>query len=230
MLTLNGTTAEDLALQWLANNDTLALVPTSDDNRARLRQRFALLTWGYKATTKAASAGYEFMELKWDLTAPNECDWFKDAWDGFQCDNGQVTKILGNRITGTLPPDLSLLTALQSFEVVNSAMVGTIPSSVGLWTNLTYFGIADNSMQGTIPSSIGAWTAMNNVDISNNKFTGTIPTTVSAWTALRSGYFSCTNLTGVMPTFGGGFCPKQGIGRSLVAYCKIVCECCSFCA
>jgi hypothetical protein len=248
-LTLNGTTAEDLALQWLVKNDTLALVPTSDANRARLRQRFALLTWGFQVTSGwfyDAPSGKWFnvpgsvhKDLEWNLTAPNECDWFPNPFYadfGFQCADGQVTYIYGTSVVGTVPPDLSALTALKSFYVPSSPMVGTLPPLLGWWTNLTYFDIAGGTVQGTLPSSIGAWTALAWFDITKNKFTGTIPSTISAWKAIDFASFDGNNLRGVMPAFASGFCPKQNRGNYLAADCKnstgkatIVCACCNTC-
>jgi hypothetical protein len=47
-LTLTGTTVEDKALKWLAVTDPYPLLPNSEANKARLRQRFALLNLGFQ--------------------------------------------------------------------------------------------------------------------------------------------------------------------------------------
>jgi hypothetical protein len=232
-LTLNGTTAEDQALQWLVQNDTLALAPNSDTNRVRLRQRFALLTLGFQNTSSGQSV---IQSVPWNLSARHECDWYNDVYFGFACEYGQVTSVQANAIQGTVPADLSLLMAAKVVILTGRSMVGTLPSQLGWWTSLTHFSIYFSSIQGTIPSSIGAWTALVYLDVSSNKLTGSLPSAVSAWTALNNAFLDDNNLNGTMPTFGGSFCPSKGNGSILWADCKnttgrpkIVCKCCNQC-
>jgi hypothetical protein len=256
-LTLTGTTVEDRALQWLVFNDTLAMTPNSEANKTRLRQRFALLSFGLKLSSGGKLV---FQSDKWNLTAMNECNWYTLN----KCKNGQVTEIYSYASTGTLPPDLCLLTAMTRVTIPGGGMTGTLPPQVGLWTNLTYFYVGSNSMNGTLPSSIGAWTAITEMYVGTNQFSGTIPVSVGAWktianvdftsnrlsgiipsavlnwTTLDTAYFGRNNFYGTMPTFGGGFCPKLvgqgGKGSALQANCKsitgppkISCACCNSC-
>jgi hypothetical protein len=205
-LTLTGTTAEDKALQWLTVTDKL-LLPNSEANKTRLRQRFALLTLGFQAST---GDNLLLDRAGWNLNTPNECNWYVYN----TCKNGKVDKIDSRvyAITGTLPPDLCWLTALNTVSFSGAGMAGTLPTQLGWWTNLT------------------------SLDLASNKLSGTIPSTVSAWTALQTAYFHKTNLNGTMPAFGGLFCPKNRIGMHLYADClnstgqaKIACKCCDLC-
>jgi Lamin Tail Domain len=241
---VDGTTPEDRALQWLVFSDKLKLTPNSEANKARLRQHFALLTWGFQPVSGDTLVS---TQAQWNLSAANECDWYNKQnpyyWK-FQCENGQVTTIgtaqyySSYSYVGTLPPDLCWLTAMKTVSFPSAGMAGTLPTQLGWWTDLTTFDLSNGIMTSTIPSSIGAWTAIVTMNIqSNNKLSGTVPSTVSAWTALQTANFFGTNLTGVMPTFGvGGFCPKNKIGMALTADCyngtgkaKISCICCSDC-
>jgi hypothetical protein len=247
-LSLIGTTPEDRALQWLVDNDER--LPHSDANKARLRKRFGLLTWGFQPLPNGELI---YQQANWNLSAASECDWYNNIYfwaiGQIQCKNGHVTSI-GSSIyyrprakwlppAATLPPDLGLLTTLQAVQFQSVGLKGTIPSSLGLLTNLYLFDVSYGSIAGTLPSSIGAWTAIVTIIVSNNRYLyGTVPSTVAAWTSLRSAWFDNTNLTGVMPTFGmGGFCPKNAsIDTSLAADCwnsslrfKISCSCCSTC-
>jgi hypothetical protein len=244
MLTLSGTTPEDRALQWLVFSDKLLLTPNSEANKARLRQRFALLTWGYQARSDGNLLFNEFKNLN---ASAHECDWSNQGYGislEFLCTDGQVTYIavyfywLQLEIQGTLPPDLGWLTALQTVFFPSVGIVGTLPPSMGWWTALTAFDISASTITGTIPSSIGAWRGMVDLNVQSiQKLSGTVPSTVAAWTALQTANFFGTNITGIMPTFGvGNFCPKNGIGTTLTANCfngtgeaKISCICCSLC-
>jgi hypothetical protein len=195
-LTLTGTTAEDKALQWLVTSDPLALTPRSEVNKTRLRQRFALLTVGFQPF-------YNSMVLsvyQWNLTAVNECNWYKDAAVGFKCDNEQVTNI-GAIVTGSLPPDLCWLTAMKQLDISGQGVLnGTLPTQLGWWTNLTSFTIRGGGLiQGTIPLSIGAWTSVTKFSVSSNKLTGNIPSSIGAWTDVKYFDVSFNKLSGSIP-------------------------------
>jgi hypothetical protein len=246
---MNGTTAEDKALQWLLNTDPLQLLPTSEANKTRLRQRFALLTFGFQPS---GFGQVVHQSQYWNLATVDEC-----AWSGFSCESEQVTSINAEDfiITGTLPPDLSWLTAMKSVSILGTGIGGTIPSSIGAWTGIQYMYLYGNKFTGTIPSSIGAWTGIQYMYLSGNQLTGTIPSTIGAWTgiqymylnrnqlngtvpsevvawtALQGAFFQNNNLDGTMPAFGNSFCPKtSGVG-SLFADClnEISCACCDNC-
>jgi hypothetical protein len=199
-LTMNGTTAEDKALQWLVNTDPLQLLPTSEANKTRLRQRFALLTFGFQPTSNGQ---VEYQRLNWNLAMVDEC-----AWSGFSCESEQVTFIKSYgyiSITGTLPPDLCWLTAMKSVSISDSGIRGTLPTQLGWWTNLTKFDVGRASITGTIPSSIGAWTGIQYMYLSSNKLTGTIPSSIGAWTGIQYMYLGSNKLTGTIPSLIGAW-------------------------
>jgi Leucine-rich repeat (LRR) protein len=225
MLTMNGTTAEDKALQWLVNSDTLKLMPNSESNKTRLRQRFALLSFGYQPSS---NGNLVFQSEKWVLLVENECAWVSTV----QCTSGQVTYVAAtNPIQGTLPPDLGWLTGMKAVSLTSNGIGGSIPSSIGAWTAIEFLNLSGNQLTGTIPSSIGAWKIINTMYLNGNQLTGTIPSTVAAWTGLQFAYFENNNLNGTMPAFGGNFCPKSGKGNFLTADCptKVSCVCCNNC-
>jgi hypothetical protein len=206
VIMLNGTTAEDKALQWLVINDTLSLLPNSDANRTRLRQRFALLTFGFQRR----SASVVLQAYTWNLSAAtNECDWYTDKNFGFQCQNELVTNIRASGVTGTIPPDLCWLTGLKGVDIVRGgipdAMGGTLPSMMGWWTNLTSFSIFNNFVEGSIPSSIGNLTAMTKVNLGFNNLNGTIPWSVGSWALIIYVQLAVNKLSGTIPSSIGAW-------------------------
>jgi hypothetical protein len=202
---MNGTTAEDKALQWLVNTDPLQLLPTSEANKTRLRQRFALLTFGFQPSYNGQVV---YQSQYWDIATVDEC-----AWSGFICESEQVTAInvFFSSITGTLPPDLSWLTAMKSVYVVGTGIGGTIPSSIGAWTGIQNIDLGSNKLTGTIPSSIGAWTGIQKMELRNNKLTGTIPSSIGAWTGIQSMYLYGNKLTGTIPSSIGAWTGIQSM-------------------
>jgi hypothetical protein len=58
-------------------------------------------------------------------------------------------------LEGTLPTELSRLTALSSIEIVgNNGLGGTIPSQFGQMRKLKELFLNDNKLVGTIPSEL----------------------------------------------------------------------------
>jgi hypothetical protein len=195
-------------LKWLVVTDPHPLLPDSEANKTRLRQRFALLTFGFQTMPDKR---FLLQRYSWNLAAANECNWY--AY-GIPCEDEQVTSfyIASTTIAGTLPPDLFWLSSMKIFTLYNTGIAGTLPTQLGWWTNVTSFSVRYNQLSGTVPS------------------------TVAAWTGLQTAYFDNNNLNGTMPVFAGGFCPEFGNGVDLWADCynatgkaKISCECCETC-
>ena len=66
-----------------------------------------------------------------------------------------------NGLTGTIPPELSQLTALTVYLGLNSNFLsGTIPSSLGQLTGIAGLGLEVNHLSGTVPSELGLLTNM----------------------------------------------------------------------
>jgi hypothetical protein len=257
-LTLTGTTLEDKALQFLVYNDTLKLKPDSEANKTRLRQRFALMTFGLMPDTSGLQVA---VDQRWYFAA-NECDWTQGGITQFNCQDGQVSNLDFDYFTvGTISPDLGWLTSLRRFTIQTSFVTGTLPSLIGWWTSLTHiylsttlltgsipseigqwtaldtFVAANSKLKGSIPTHVGKWTALAYFNVGNNMLSGTIPSSVLQWTAIKEAYFDNNKFNGTMPSFGGGFCPKLGNGTKLQADCKnttgqtkIVCTCCNVCS
>ncbi len=95
--------------------------------------------------------------LGWN-TANNPCPTAGIAnWAGITCNrNGRVTIIVatcGNvLINQPLPPILSQLTALTSFDLRNCAVYGAIPDAWQTMTQLTRLRLDSNVLSGQIPS------------------------------------------------------------------------------
>ena len=167
----------------------------------------------------------------WLGSAGTEC-----TWSGVTCDNTS-SNVIGislsnNNLVGTLPdlsgltalqsfavnsdfpnanqlggpiPALSALTGLQDFEVNGNQLTGSIPSLAGL-TSLTLFSANDNQLTGSIPDLSGL-TALQTFTVNGNFFTGSIPS-LSGLTALQDFEVDgppaqIGSLTGPIPSLGG---------------------------
>ena len=208
-------TPEELALQWLVEQDPVG--QDASATNARLIQRYALATLYY------ATAGADWT-VPWDLTLADECD--GSNWFGIQCVeaivDGLVENVVaildfnpdgvsGNNLQGTLPDDLGLLVFLQGVDVSfnpdlqgeipstvdgltemrnwiasNSGMEGPLPDAIGSWVLLVQFWVDGCLHTGPLPDTIGAWINLEVLSVYENDFSGSLPDSIGDWTQITS--------------------------------------------
>ncbi|KAK3268018.1 hypothetical protein CYMTET_23453 [Cymbomonas tetramitiformis] len=81
----------------------------------------------------------------------------------------------GNALTGTLPPCLANLTALQELRAEGNQLSGTLPEAVCLAAALTQLFLADNRLSGSLPACLLAASPLRNVSLGYNALHGTLP-------------------------------------------------------
>jgi Leucine rich repeat len=184
-------TAEELAVQWLIEDD----LKTAANDWDALRQRFALSTLWFIPTPAGFGTGYRNFTGTW-ITNLDECAWLDVACD----DDGRVTALFLSEsyLQGRIPDNLGLLTAMTSLSLKSNTLTGTIPSSLAAMTNLVVLELGNNILIGTIPSSLGGLTAMTDLGLSGNQMTGTIPSSVTALTNLKSLWLENNKMTGTI--------------------------------
>jgi hypothetical protein len=187
-------TAEELAVQWLIEDD---LTTATDDLKA-LRQRYVLSTlWFLQTPTTFGTDDKNYTDT-W-TTDLDECAWLDVACDE---NDDQVTalSLFKKNVQGRIPDDLGLLTAMISMDLRDNTLSGTIPWSLGSLTALSYLGLGNNTLTGTIPSSLAAMTSLTSLWLGDNTLTGTIPSSLAAMTDLLELWPSINRLTGTIPS------------------------------
>ena len=66
----------------------------------------------------------------------------------------------GSSLTGTLPSELGLLTALTKLYLVDNALSGVLPTELGLLTALVELILDGNSLTGSLPTELGLLTSL----------------------------------------------------------------------
>lgn len=241
-LTTRGT-PQNAALHWLAEDDApyRAAQPWNDEQQRqdRTRQRFVLAVVYFSLNgdgwqschrydpTCSATAGTIH---SW-LTATNEC-----TWNMIRCDeHGRVTawvtafdvsqRVDSERdLTGTVPPELALLTSMQTINIRNKPVQGPILSYLSSMANLTVVRLHDCLFAGTIPTdfatrhpalmeldlsgnalsgpihaNLGEMSTVKVLDLNDNAFSGSIPSTIGSMQALTRLDLGMNNLTGTIP-------------------------------
>ncbi len=81
-------------------------------------------------------------------------------------------------LTGSIPPEIELLTNLTYLELRSNQLTGSIPPEIGNLTNLTYLNLDENQLTGSIPPEIGNLTNLDNLNLGDNQLTGEIPESI----------------------------------------------------
>ena len=178
------------ALTWFA---TIPQDPTlwEDDNNAqhqqhtastRLIQRFALIILAF-----SCSDNTWFRDTITPSFAMNhECNWPRVT-----CNQDHVVTHLQldhTGITGSIPEEIGLLSALRSLSAAGNGLEGSLlPLHVyGKLTNLEELALSLNAISSSIPSEIGLLSnSLIAIDFSNNAITGTLPDELKALSKLQ---------------------------------------------
>ena len=226
--TTPGTPQKD-AFEWISTKDVY-LQQQNSDNFVSIEQQFQrynLATFYYSTGGEAAWEPVAEGVAKQDdttaaatsswLSATNECD-----WKYIICNENQEIVALeiissgggggggdssGSNtgtpdLTGTLPPELGLLTMLSQLVLsnggtgggtadadaegdvearqvngtVDNALTGPLPSELGLLEQLVTLNLEFHDLTGTIPIEISTMVSLESLDLSSNIFTGPLPT------------------------------------------------------
>ncbi|CAB9522695.1 Leucine rich repeat N-terminal domain [Seminavis robusta] len=157
----------------------------------RIHQRFALASLYY------ATGGDQWQQRdNWLNHTVHECAWHSEVRTLItkqlqpMCNQAGVIFNLGlarNNLRNTLPPELFLLTSLQSLGLeYNRQLQGPIPEQVGELTALTRLWIHNTQQGGTIPSQVARLTNLQAISLAGNGHTGSLPSEFSLLTNLHT--------------------------------------------
>nr|XP_034929847.1 probable leucine-rich repeat receptor-like protein kinase At1g35710 [Populus alba] len=127
-----------------------------------------------------ASEGKALLESGWwsdysNLTS-QRC-----KWTGIVCDRaGSITEIspppefltVGNKF-GKM--NFSCFSNLARLHLANHELSGSIPPQISILTQLRYLNLSSNNLAGELPSSLGNLSRLVELDFSSNNFTNSIP-------------------------------------------------------
>ena len=136
----------------------------------------------------------------WEATDPS-------TWTGVQWSkDNRVTRIRirQQNLTGSLPPNLGNLTALQSLDIAHNQLTGPLPSLAGL-SSVQDLLLSNNEFTSIPPDFFTGMISLQQVSLDYNSFSPwVIPDSLRAASALQ--VFSATNasISGKIPDFFGG--------------------------
>lgn len=132
-------------------------------------------------------------------------------WEGVTADGeGRVTALdlSGNRVNGSIPPELADLDKLEYLDLSNNRLTGEIPTELGTLGNLEYLDLSFNDnnfvglrgIEGSIPAELGALGNLEHLDLSDNSLTGPIPPELGSLENVNTMSFYANRLTGSLPS------------------------------
>ncbi|MBN2000343.1 PKD domain-containing protein [candidate division KSB1 bacterium] len=124
-----------------------------------------------------------------------------DTWHGIEIENCRVKGVrLGiNNLTGTLPPEIGDLTAMEVLYLRDNAIEGTIPPELGKCQASIYIDISNNLITGPIPPELGQLSNCTDLIIEGCELIGTIPPEIGDLGLLEHLSFGRNNLVGTIP-------------------------------
>ena len=143
-------------------------------------------------------------------------NWLSDApledWHGVEVNDGRVTglrlggwdetvgRVVGNGLTGSLPPELGTLSRLRSLEAAgNSGLTGPIPPELGNLADLEFLSLQGNWLTGSLPAALGRLANLQRVWFHDNALSGSVPTELGNLSAVRILTLGQNPLSGQVP-------------------------------
>ena len=129
------------------------------------------------------------------LTAP------VSQWKGVSVIGNRVTvlDLLGNQLTGEIPPELGNLANLTSLRLRTNLLTGEIPAELGNLASLTNLDLAKNQLTSEIPAELGNLASLTNLVLRHNQLTGEIPPEIGNLANLEILFLFFNQLTGEIP-------------------------------
>ncbi|GLJ38990.1 hypothetical protein SUGI_0794750 [Cryptomeria japonica] len=101
-----------------------------------------------------------------------------------------------SNVTGSLPPCIGNLSALQYLDLHANSLNGQIPASVGLLSALVYLRLSYNLLTSNVPSELGGISCLEVLYLDHNHLNGTIPNSLGYLSRLSSINLANNNLEG----------------------------------
>ena len=169
-----------MAFDWTVNDPHFGSYPAW-----RLRQRFALATFfyateGYAWEKNENWLSYEVSECDWDFIpcedivmfsefqanqhdvnsylvdlASANCMYANPCGDSDQSDHRYRYLLRAKGGSGTMPPEISMLTSLMALGVAAAKLEGSIPTEIGLLSSLEILVFMLDLLTGSIPTEVG---------------------------------------------------------------------------
>ena len=165
----------------------------------------------------------EILEVFYDAAGGqgwvNSDNWLTDrplgTWHGVEADGeGRVIKLelWHNGISGSIPPELGELVALQNLALHDGRLTGAIPAALGNLANLKTLELSQTDLEGLIPPELGGLANLTELRLWGNDLDGSIPPELGDLANLEQLYLGSNDLTGSIPPELGDLANLRQLG------------------
>jgi len=115
----------------------------------------------------------------------------------------------GNELHGRIPVELGNMTSLQILLLSSndlsgpSDLIDQIPAELGKLTNLVTLDLSENDLGGSIPAELGNLTHLKELGLGDNRLSGSIPAQLANLTLLERLGLTRNQLSGSIPAWLG---------------------------
>jgi Leucine-rich repeat (LRR) protein len=183
-----------LAFQWVTSKDRPTFEPAS--HLHRMTQRFALAMVGLAITPGNSTTPL----ARWMRQDLNECEWHGCYCATDDPDTIRGISLVGEKLKGSLPREIGLLTRLLSLDLQSNEISGTMPSEIGQLSNLELLLMTGNQLSGGMPRNWGQMTRLRELVVTSNNLEGTIPTELADLSSLSRLNLDSNPFSGRIPT------------------------------
>ncbi|MBL7850136.1 MAG: VCBS repeat-containing protein [Cyclobacteriaceae bacterium] len=128
----------------------------------------------------------------------------ESTWYGITVIGCDITGISldGNNLSGTIPPEIGDLPALEFLEMGANLLNGSIPPEIGNLTSLVHLNLGLNSLSGSIPPEMGNLISLEILNLGFNTLEGNLPVELENLDNLSDAYLNNNGFVGTLPLLG----------------------------
>jgi len=89
-----------------------------------------------------------------------------------------------NKLTGTIPDELFMLTELEQLRLDYNGFTGQLPPEIAKLSELKTLSMDDNDLEGSLPTELLQLTQLSSLRLKSNGFSGTLPGFITEMTSL----------------------------------------------
>ncbi len=158
--------------------------------------------------------------LNWSPDTPI-ADWDGILEDSLEGSPQRVTRLYlgGMGLDGSIPGELSHLTALKELYLYENELSGQIPPGLGDLSTLTHLHAYGNDLRGEIPAELGKLPVLRELRLESNDLTGQIPPELGDLTRVTRLFLADNDLSGEIPQELGGMASLDwlNLGRNNIS-------------
>ncbi|CAI9105763.1 OLC1v1004771C1 [Oldenlandia corymbosa var. corymbosa] len=111
-----------------------------------------------------------------------------------------ILNFMWNELTGSIPKEIGNIKSLQILVLNGNRLSGSLPDELGYLPNLNRFQICENQISGPIPKSFSNLNSIRHIHFNNNSLSGQLPPELSKLSTVHHLLFDNNNFSGNLPS------------------------------